>query len=220
MKKIIIAFVFIATSFCATSQTRFGVAEFNKKEVPAVIGEIPYEEDVVRDAIDKNFEKLGYKGKKVKGFMLYSAVNLPELGTEPHDIYVAVEKKSRQDKGTAVVTFLMSKGFETFANDVDDQNLIAATRVYLSNLRDVVAAYDLELQIEAQEEVIKKAEKKYINLQEDGVSLVKKKKKIEEEIAQNSIDQITQKNEKERQKQILETLKNKRKPTATGATGN
>lgn len=215
MKKFSLVLCCILFVLLAKSQTRFGMAEFNKKEVPAVIGEIPYGEDVVRDAIDKNFEKKGYKGKKVKGFILYSAVMLPEIGTEAYDIYVLVDRKSRQEKGTSVVTFLMSKGFENFANDVDDATLIGNTRTYLTNLRTVVADYDLELQIEAQEEVVRKAEKKYLGLQEDNASLLKKKKKIEDEIAQNNIDQATQKNEKERQKQILDTLKNKRKPNAT-----
>ena len=212
MKKIIIANLLLVLSIVGFSQTRFTMAQFNKKEVPAVVGEIPYEEDIVKNAIDKNFEKMGYKGKKVKDYVLYSSVMLPELGTEPHDIYMMVDKKSRQEKGTTVVTFLISKGFETFANDVDDASLISSTRVYLTNLREVVAAYDLELQIETQENVVKKSEKKFENLTEDGVFLLKKKKKVEEEIGQNNIDQTTQKNEKERQKQILETLKNKRKP--------
>lgn len=215
MKKFSLILCCVLISFWAKSQTRFGMAEFNKKEVPAVIGEIPYEEDVVKDAIDKNFEKKGYKGKKVKGFVLYSAVMLPEIGTEPYDIYVLVDRKSRQEKGTSIVTFLISKGFENFANDVDDASLIGNTRTYLTNLRTVVADYDLELQITAQEEVLRKAEKKYIGLQEDNASLLKKKKKIEDEIAQNIIDQAVQSNEKERQKQILETLKNKRKPSTS-----
>lgn len=217
MKKIIIASFLIALSIVGFSQTRFTMAQFNKKDVPAVVGEIPYEENIVKNALDKNFEKMGYKGKKVKDYVLYSSVLLPELGTEPHDIYMMVEKKSRQEKGTTVVTFLISKGFETFANDVDDAALIGNTRVYLTNLRVVVAAYDLELQIETQENVLRKSEKKFENLTEDGVALLKKKKKIEEEIAQNNIDQAIQKNEKERQRQILETLKNKRKPAENPA---
>lgn len=214
MKKFSLIVCCILLGLLAKSQTRFGMAEFNKKEVPAVIGEIPYEEDVVRNAIDKNFEKKGYKGKKVKGFVLYSAVMLPEIGADPYDIYVLVDRKSRQEKGTSIVTFLISKGFENFANDADDASLIGNTRTYLTNLRTVVAEYDLELQIEAQEEVLRKAEKKYLGLQEDNATLLKKKKKIEDEIAQNNIDQAIQKNEKDRQKQILETLKSKRKPAA------
>lgn len=211
MKKIILSLFFVAASFITFSQTRYGTAQYNKKEVPAVIGEIPYEEDVVKEAINKHFEKLGYKGKKTNGYILYPAVTIPEIGQEPHDIYVLIERKSRQEKGTSVVTFLISNGFEQFADEANDPNTIGNTRVYLTNLRDVVADYDLELQIAAQEEVVKKSEKKYENLQEDGVSLLKKKKKIEEDIAQNTIDQNVQKNEKERQRQILETLKNKRR---------
>jgi hypothetical protein len=71
----------------------------------------------------------------------------------------------------------------------------------------------LELQIDAQEDVIKKNEKKVVNLADDASSLQKKKKKLDDEIAQNAIDQTNQKAETERQKQILETLKAKRKPS-------
>jgi hypothetical protein len=211
MKKITALFFAFAFCYVSFSQTRVGIALFNKKEVPAVMGEIPYEEGIVKDAIDKHFEKMGYKGKKVKDYVLYSSTTIADLGAEPHDIYVMIDKKSRQEKGTSVVTFLISKGFEEFADETNDPTLIGNTRVYLTNLRDVVAAHDLELQIAEQEDVVKKHEKKHINLQEDGISLLKKKKKIEEEIAQNTIEQNIQKNEKERQQQILETLKNKRK---------
>lgn len=211
MKKFLITVTLIVLICNSRAQTRFGVAEYNKREVPAVIGEIPFEEDITKDGLFKHFEKLGYKSKKVKDFVVYNSVSLPQLGTEPLDIYFTVDRKSRQEKGTSVVTMLISTGFENFVNDTLNPDLIAAARIYLTNLREVIAEYDLELQIENQEEVLKKAEKKYINLQEDGVDLQKKKKKIEEEIAKNNVDQAQQKVEKERQKQILDNLKNKRK---------
>jgi hypothetical protein len=46
---------------------------------------------------------------------------------------------------------------------------------------------------------------------EDGMALAKKKKKLEEEIALNGIETNNQKTDTERQKQILSTLKAKRK---------
>jgi hypothetical protein len=210
MKKFLLVISLAITSI-SSSQTRLGTSVFNKKEVPAVMGEMPYEQEVVKDGIDKNFEKLGYKSKKSKGFLMYTAVLMPKLGAQPYDIYVTVDRKSRQEKSTSIVTFLISKGLENFASDVNDDSLMNNTRAYLSSLTEIVAAYDLKLQIEAQDEVAKKAEKKYTNLQEDAVALQKKKKKIEEEIIQNTLDQASQKNEKERQIQILEVLKSKQK---------
>jgi hypothetical protein len=198
----------VASSFC---QSRFTVTQLNKKDVPGVIGEIPFVESTVRESIDKNFEKLGYKGKKGKDFVVYSGVVLKELDNQPHDIYVMVDRKSRQEKEVSLVTFLIGKGFDDFASDTADADLINNTKAYVNSLREVAAAYDLELQIGAQEDIVKKDDKKYVNLMDDANALQKRKKKLDDEIAQNIIDQNVQKIENERQKQILETLKGKRK---------
>jgi hypothetical protein len=114
MKKIILTLFLFGCISAIFSQSRYTVVQLNKKDVPGVIGEIPFPENTVRDAIDKNFEKLGYKSRKQKDYKIYNSVLLKELGAEPHDLYVMVERKSRQEKGTAVVTFLISKGFENF----------------------------------------------------------------------------------------------------------
>ena len=150
----------------AMSLSRYTVVQLNKKDVPAVVSEIPFVESTVREAIDKNFEKLGYKGRKVKDYYVYSGVMLKELDNNPHDIYVMVDRKSRSEK---------------------------------------------EVSIAAQEEVIKKNTKKIDDLVEDSVSLQKKMKKLTDEISHNSLDLTNQKVENERQRQILETLKNRRR---------
>ena len=211
MKKICflaLSMLAIGTAFC---QSRYTVVQLNKKDVPGVIGEIPFVENTVREAIDKHFEKLGYRAKKVKDYYVYGRVILKELDEMPHDIYVMVDRKSRSEKEVSVVTMLIGKGFDSFATDTADAALINNTKVYLNSLRDVAAAYDLELQIASQEEVIKKNDKKAANLVEDAISLQKKKKKLDDEITQNNIEQVTQKGECNRQRQILETLKGKRK---------
>ncbi len=211
MKNRLLIALSVLYSIASIGQSRYTVAQFNKKDVPGVIGEIPFVESTVRESIDKNFEKLGYKGRKVKDFVVYSGVVLKELDNIPHDIYVFVDRKSRQEKDVSLVTFLIGKGFDSFASDTADADLINQTKAYINSLREVAAAYDLELQINAQEDVIKKNEKKMENLVDDSNSLQKKKKKIEDEIAQNNSEQVNQKAENERQKQILENLKSKRK---------
>ena len=212
MKKNYILATLLMLSNLGFAQSRYTIVQFNKKEVPAVISEIPFAESTVKEALDKNFEKMGYRGKKVKDFLLYNGVAIKDIdSTQPHDVYMMVDRKSRQDKDVSIVTFLVGKGFDNFANDTADAIVINNTKTYLVNLREVVAAYDLELQITTQEDVIKKADKKYISLVEDGNSLAKKRKKIDEEIAVNGVDTNNQKAETERQKQILGTLKTKRK---------
>ncbi len=211
MKKLLlllISYLFITTSF---AQSRYTMVQFNKKDIPGVIVEVPFVESTVRDAIDKNFEKLGYKSRKQKDYLVYSGVIMPEFENEPYDIYVLVERKSRQEKEISNVTFLMSKGFENFMDDREENRLFDKTKNYMNGLRTLAADYDLELQIEAQEEVIKKALRKFNNYVEDSVSLAKKKRRIEEDIIQNYSNILSQKTDSFRQKQILDVLISKRK---------
>lgn len=211
MKKI----VFLAlASFAMTglmAQSRYTTAEYQKIVRPAVANEIPFPEKTVGNAIEDKMGKMGYKGKSSKGFTIYSGVRLPELGTEAYDLYYMIDKVSRKDKGTSTVTLMISKGFDNFVSDSSDAAVIANAKTYLNNLRDMVAAYDLELQIADQEDAIKKADKKYTNLVDEAADLQKKKRKLEDQITENTAAQAAQKTEAEKQRQILETLKQKRK---------
>ena len=66
------------------------------------------------------------------------------------------------------------------------------------------------MQITDQEDIVRKEEKKANNLAGDADDLQKKKKKIEDQIEENIKDQARQKEEVEKQKVLLESLKAKR----------
>ncbi len=211
MKKIV--FLALASFACSVTmaQSRYTTAEYQKIARPAVANEIPFPEKTVSNAIEDKMGKMGYKGKSSKGFTVYSGVRLPELGNEAYDLYYMIDKVSRKDKGTSTVSLMISKGFDNFVSDSSDAAVIANAKTYLNNLRDMVAAYDLELQIVDQEDAIKKADKKYTNLVDEATDLQKKKRKLEDQITDNTAAQAAQKTEAEKQRQILETLKQQRK---------
>jgi hypothetical protein len=81
----------------------------------------------------------------------------------------------------------------------------------MNGLTARVAAYDLEQQIIDQEDAVKKATKSWSSLTESGDDLLKKKSKLENDIAENIKKQASQKTEMEKQQQILQTLKEKRR---------
>jgi hypothetical protein len=193
------------------AQARYTTAEYQKVMRPAVVNDLPFAEKTVTSAIENKMGQMGYKGKSTKGYTLFSGVRLPELGPESYDLYFMVDRVSRKDKGNSTVTLLVSRGFDNFVSDSADAVLINNAKTYLNNLRDMVAAYDLELQIADQEDVLKKADKKYTGLVDDGADLQKKKRKLEEQIVENTNAQAAQKAEAEKQRQILETLRSKRK---------
>ena len=123
-----------------------------------------------------------------------------------------VDKKSRKEKELSTVTMMISKGFDEFVSSNSDALVFGKAQTYLDSLRNMIAVYDLEVQITVQELEIKKAAKKSSDLEDEGKELEKKKKRLEDDIADNIKEQEKQVKDLENQKQILEVLKNKRKP--------
>lgn len=177
----------------------------------AVLNEIPFEDGIAADAINNKFKNLGYNGKSDDDYKVYRGVKLSELGPDAYDIYVKTDRKSKKEKDKCVVCMLISKGNENFLNEASDPAVFSNAKTFLDKLVSDVAAADLEKQINDQDEIVKKATKKLNGLADDGNDLAKKKKKVEEEISDNQKAQENQQKELDSQKQILETLKAKRK---------
>jgi hypothetical protein len=211
MKYIATLVFFFAFTAAALAQSATTTVEYQKINRQGVVNELPFSEKTVRNAINGKMEQLGYKGKDSKGFTVYKGVKLAELGNDSYDLYFMADKKSRRDKENSSLTLMVSKGYDNFVADSSDATLMNNAKTYMNNIKDMVAAYDLEQQIMAQEDAIKKADKKYNNLVDDGVSLEKKRRNIEKDIEDNKKDQANQQTELEKQKQILETLRGQRK---------
>jgi len=210
MKYTLTLFVFLVLNSTVSAQSHIATIEYANIKRQAVVNDIPFPEKTVREAINNKMEQIGYKGKEMKGFTVYRGVKLTALGKEPYDLYFSVDRKSRKDKDNSTLTLLVSKGFDSFVADSSDAHLMANAISYLDSIKIMIAAYDLEQQIIAQEDAVKKADKKYNNLLDDGANLEKKLKNIEKEIDDNKKDQLNQENELTKEKQILETLRAKR----------
>lgn len=211
MKKIFLSAVILFTAMAAFAQARTATADYNKTMQPAVEIEIPFEEKTVMKSLVEKMEKKGYKGKENKGYMVFRGVTMSELGSGTYDLYFKAERKSRKEKDVTILTMLASSGYEKFISEVDNAALHNSMKSFVTTHTDNATAYDLELQIKEQQESTDKAAKKYSNSVEDGEDLVKKKEKLEKEIADNIQKQAELKAESEKQAQILETLKAKRK---------
>ena len=194
----------------ASAQAYEGKVEYLKKDEDAVLIEIPYPPSIVEGAIVEKMERLGHKGKETKGFHTYKAISIGEISADDMDYMIKVERKSRKDKDESVV-YLVMKSSESNPISMSESNIKERAKSFLNNLTPLVEAYNLEQEIIGQEEAVKKAEKKYNNLQDDLQDLEKRKKKLEDSIEDNKKDQEKQKNEIEKQKDVLEKMKGKRK---------
>lgn len=211
MKKItftLITFILFACS--AFSQSQYLFIEFKDVQKPAVVNEYPYSDKTVTNALEEKLNKMGYKGKETKGYTIYKAVSSGEIGSQPYDLYFGIERKSKKEKENTIVRMLISKGNEVFISDTDEPATINNAKTFLNNLSANIQAYDLEQQIKAQEDIVKKAERKYKNLLNDADDLQKKKRNLEKDIEDNQKDQKIQQAEVEKQLQFTETLRAKR----------
>ena len=212
MKKIIYAliliFLFNVSSF---AQAHYVFIDFKDGQKPGIQNDVPYTDKVVTGAIKSKLEKLGYKGKEAKGYDVYRGVNLPELGLGTYDLYFKVDRKSKKEKDISTVTMLISKGNEIYVTETDDAQTIENAKTFLNNLFVTAAAYSLDKEIIAQQETVNKSEKKYKSLVSDADDLQKRKRKLEQQIEENIKDQKNQQAEVEKQRQILESLKTRKK---------
>ena len=212
MKKLIYTLIAILLfNITVRSQARYVFIDFKDGQRPAVVNDFSYPESTVSKAIRDKMEKSGYKGKDSKGYTMYKNVSLPELGSGTYDVYFKVDRKSKKEKDLSEVTMLVSRGNEVYISEADDPQTINNAKSYLDNLIPNVQAFDLEQQISAQQDAVNKAEKKYKNLLDDADDLQKKKRKLEQQIEDNYKDQKDQQAEIEKQRQIFEALKAKRK---------
>lgn len=211
MKKLFVVSVAMAMLTTSIAQSRLATADYQKTKQPGIELDVPFPEKTVSKSIDDYFEKLGYKGKDTKGYLTFKGVRLPQLGPDSYDLYFKTNRKSKKEKDATTVTLMISSGYEKFIGDTTNAALIDSAKIYLNGLTNRVAAYDLEQQITDQDDAVKKSTKKLANLTETGQELVKKKNKLDNDIADNLKDQASQKSEFEKQQQILKTLKDKRK---------
>ena len=211
MKKIVLLFIVNAFVFTALAQSETATVSFQKKDQQAVINELPFTEKTIMNAIDADMELKGYKGKSSKGFTVFKDVKLAELGNGSYDLYFYKNKKSRRNKDNSTLTLLVSTGDANFVTTETNAALIEKMKTYLNNIHVMIEAYDLDQQINEQQDEVVKSDKKYNDLIDDGQSLEKKKKDIEKDIEDNKKDQEKQLADLEKQKTALDTLKGKRK---------
>jgi peptidoglycan hydrolase CwlO-like protein len=125
-----------------------------------------------------------------------------------------VDRKSRREKDLSVVYLVVGKNGEDIkarvVNNVTRSNLPAAKDL-LNNMVSSIGAYNLEVQIQDQDDAVKKAQKKYDGLVSDQKDLEKKIKNLQDKQEQNKTDQKKQDAELKKQQSILEVLKGKRK---------
>lgn len=196
--------------------SREGTITYDKTQVPCYIIDMPVGEDVAKEAIKKRFKQMGADTKERKGFMEFKNVSIPEISNgKLVDAYVSVDRKSKKDKDNSIVSLIITEpGIVPGAAPADGSGattVAAGAAGLLSSLNENSIDYGVELDIKKQEEMVRKAEKEYKNLVDDGEDLQNKLKKTQNEIESNKNKQEKQADEVKKQKDLLLQAQAKRR---------
>jgi hypothetical protein len=213
MKKFIEAACLLVVSYAGFAQAMDGSVMVSKNLQPAAVIQLPYASDIVADALSDYLSKKGRsKGTDLKGFTTFRNTRAAADNSANADLYFKVERKSRQEKGSTLVSLLLTapKEGDVASGSLHYMNMEEA-KAFLNELVPAIEAYNLEQSIKDQNTAIIKAESKYRNLVEDGTDLEKKKTAIEKKITENKMDVQSQEGEIALQKQKLAALISQRK---------
>lgn len=200
------------------AQAQMSKIELQKLNRQAVELAVPYPQDITEEAVRAKMEETGNKGKEDKGFMglgkggflIYKGVTFSDLGGTPLDLYFKAEQKSHNDK-ESFLYLVIGKGANNFASDATDKDLMEKARKFMDRLLPFIESYSLDAQISDQEKTVKKTEDRISSLTQDSLSLDKRIKALQDKAKENSLERQHQAEELEKQRDMLEALKMKRR---------
>lgn len=200
----------VSTLFAQPTAMQSSVA-YQKQNKQSAMIELPYSPEVVQKAIKENMLKKGIKEDKVKGFQVFKGARLNPSDAEVADLYFKVDRKSRKEANVSVVNMIVGRPNENVALRADsDPFKLDEGKTFLNELIPAVDAYNLEVGITQQDEVVKKSEKKLKNLQEEQGDLEKKIRNLQQRLEQNKKNQESQNVETEKQRAARDAMQSRR----------
>jgi hypothetical protein len=213
MKKfLLLSIVMVGFKLATHAQAYEGKIDYQKTQQSVAIIELPYNQDVVEDAIKDYMAKKASKGSSSKGFNLFRMVKLDTGDTDPSDLYFKIERKSRKEKDVTIVTLVPTKANEDIlSRSQTNDTRIESAKAFLNGLIPAVDAHNVDVQVASQQDLVKKEQKKYDRMLDDQHDIEKKIKKYQDDLEENKKDQAKQQQEVQKQQQILDALKAKQK---------
>jgi hypothetical protein len=176
-----------------SSQSYKTTLVFQKATYTVAAIQVPFEEDVVSDAIKDYMLANGYKDAHYKDFLVFRSVPLENGNASTTDAYFNINRKSRSEKDITTIQLLPVKKGETLSPaSAEDSSYIRISMVYLDSLTTRVYRYSLDQSIKEQQKTLDKAEAKMLSLKNDSGDIAKKIRNYESELADNKTDQTKQ----------------------------
>lgn len=208
LQPLLLALLFAFPSF---SQSRTGTVDYQKGDKMAATIDVPFNPDVVQEAIKDFLSKKCTRSDRSKGFDIYRQAKLHEGDPELHDVHCRVEAKGKKDNESIVYILIGRPGENMSVRTSDDHYKHEEAKKLLNQMLPNIEAFKLESEIKDQEEHVKKEEKKLSTLVEDQKDLEKRIKSLQDKLEENKMDQKKLSDEAARQRSMLDNLKGRRK---------
>jgi hypothetical protein len=163
--------------------------KFMNSTASAVVASYNVPESVMRQALEQKLSKENIgKVKESKGYYTFSGITWNRISADKMDYYFTVDGK----KNNATITVIASKGYNNFISSSTDLQSIQNIKAFLSDFAQAINAYQLSLDIKAQQDAVATAEKNYVKSTSQIEGLKKEKEALEKKIAQSDSLQAQQ----------------------------
>lgn len=189
---LLIALLLLTTTLVKAQSYKSNIL-FQKNNYPVAAIQVPFDEDVVTDAVKDYMSSKGYKDAHYKDFVVFRDVPLQNNPSALSDAYFIISKKSRSEKDVTIISLLpVKKGLTLAPATEEDSAVVGSSLVYLDSLVDRVQRYSLMKQIQTQQKTLDKTKSKMLSLKNDSGDLAKKIRNYESELADNKTSQDKQ----------------------------
>lgn len=209
--------IFFFFTLAVSAQSVSTAIKYDKDDKQGLMLYLPYSQDVAEGTILTKLKEIGYqpetkgslfwKQNKVNGFYVFKGVTLRGDNPQVVDLYFKVDRRGSKKDNQSVMYLLTSKGSENFVNDASDAATYTAAQNFLNGFTTETATYKHTLDVQAQEDAVKKAEKKLSDLQNEEKDLNKKIAKLQDDLQKNRSNQTSQQSTIEAERKKLEDLK-------------
>lgn len=194
--------------------------KFDKGNQQALMLYLPYGADVAEGTILTKLKEIGFepeskgslfwKQNKVNGYYAFKGVTLRGDNPQLVDLYFKVDRRGSKSDNQSVMYLLTSKGGENFVSDATDPAVYTAAQKFLNGFTSETATYKHTLDVQTQDETVKKAEKKLQSLQGEERDLNKKIAGLQEDLRKNKETQVTQQATIEAERRKLDEMRTTR----------
>lgn len=205
MKNFTLLLLFILSVQLSFAQVYEGKIEYNKTSQAAVIAEYNYPEATVEKTLRDKLERMGYKVKSSKGYLIISNAEISSISSKSMEYAFKIERKSKKEKDATIVTLVIN---DNNVNATADNS--SRAKKFLTDLSPDIDVVNTDNIVNEQYDALVKSQKKLKNLKDDQMNIEKKIRNLEDDLKQNAKEQEDQEKKITKQQEVLDAFKTKK----------